>query len=186
MLAEPAERPDSAERRPLERRPLAVDEIRDPLLEVLRELVRLRLRQSTRADGCLQLFVRRGRHGVDESADALVLVLGDLRERLAARELRAQLRLGQAEVARRGVELAEHPEPVAVMAEPAEAEAEREVAGVDAGLQRIALLLRQLARRDRGVDLLLHGVLQRVRERARADAQLLRRVVDDGLARVPV
>src|SRR5205085_4178414 len=55
-------------------------------------------------------------------------------------------------------------------------------ARLDALLELVALRLRQLPGRDRGVDPVLERLLQRRAERARRDAELLRRVVHDRLA----
>ena len=86
--------------------------------------------------------------------------LGHLGEALAALELRVQLVLGQAEVARGPVE----PVPERVRAAGTVPEAgradEREVAGLDPLLQLRALLLGQPAAGDGGVDPVLVRLLQ--------------------------
>ena len=69
--------------------------------------------------------------------------------------------------------------------EAATAEEERHVAGVDPLLDPVALRLRQPACLDGRVDAVLQGLLQRGGQRARLDAELLRSVVQDGLAFLP-
>src|SRR5262249_94193 len=113
--------------------------------------------------------------------DGLVLRLGDLGERLASLELRAQLVLRQAEIARRGVQTSsEHPERV-VHAEAGAAE-ERQVAGLDVLLELLALGLREPARGNRGVDPVVGRVLGRRAGRARRAAELPSRVIHHRLA----
>src|SRR5262249_20577176 len=128
-----------------------------------------------------QLLLRAGDDCVHQSVDGLVLRLGDVGERLAALELRAKLRLRQAEIARRGIDArSEHVER-AVHAEAGAAE-EREVAGLDVLLQLITLGFWQPTRGDGGVDPVLERLLERRAERAGRDAELLRRVVHHRLA----
>lgn len=56
---------------------------------------------------------------------------------------------------------------------------ERNRAGLDLGLHRVALRLRERAGRDLGVDLVLLGLLKRARERTRLDPELTRSVGHD-------
>ena len=90
----------------------------------------------------------------------------------------SQLGLGQAEVARGGIESAEP--PAVVEAGPRAAE-QRHVAGFDPLLELGALGVREAARRNCGVDAVLERLLQGGAERARLDAELLGRVLQDRL-----
>src|SRR5689334_8404595 len=85
----------------------------------------------------------------DEARHGLAVRLRHLCEGLAARELGSQLLLAQSEVARRGVEAAEH---TAVMEATVRTREQREVAGLEALLQRVAFGLRDAACRNCGVD----------------------------------
>ena len=116
------------------------------LLQAGNDLVSVGLRQAAVGDCLIETLCRRGDERVDELVDGLSLVLGDLRERLAARECRTQLRLAEAEKGCGGVEVASP-----VMAEAAEergartveagADEQREHGRGDAALHRVALLL---------------------------------------------
>ena len=90
-----------AERRSLE---IAVDEVREVLLQMREHLVRLGLRELPRPDRCVELRLRLVHERVDETVDGLAVRLRDIRERLAVPERLAQLRLGDSEVRRRRIE----------------------------------------------------------------------------------
>src|SRR5262249_17887438 len=168
----------------------AVDEVVDVLLQVREPSLLLRLRQASVLDGLVELVLRVLDERVLEPVDGLVLILGDLGQRLAALELALQPRLGQAEVARGRVEaLVEEARPSGPAEAVAEAGAEarpaaeeREVVRLDPLLQRLALLLRQPAGRDGGIDAVLERLLDRGAQLAGLDAEVLCGVVDDRLA----
>jgi hypothetical protein len=83
---------------------LAVDEVVDAALEALKRTLLVGLGQAAGLDGRVELVLdvldKRGL----EAVDGLVLGLGDLGQALTGVEPAAELRLGQAEVAGRGVE----------------------------------------------------------------------------------
>ena len=79
---------------------LAVDEVVQVVGRPLQELVGLRLRDRAGLDCRVELRLRVGRQRLLEAVDRLALCLGDLGERLPRFELRAKLRLRQAEVLR--------------------------------------------------------------------------------------
>src|SRR5947208_537407 len=160
---------------------LAVDEVREPLRQAGENLLFLRCRQPSRGDGRIEFLLRGGLHGGEEPVDGLALVGGDLRERLARVELRAQLGVGEPEVGCGGGEGADVLEAETGAVAEAAAE-ERQSPSFDARLQRVTLLLRQPPGGDGRVDAVLERLLQRGGEGARLDAELLRGVVDDGLA----
>ena len=85
-----------------------VDEIRDALLQVGGDRVRLRLRQLAGRHRGRELLLLGRDQGRDQARRRLAARrVSDLGERLARLELRVQLVLGQAEVRRRGVDAAE-------------------------------------------------------------------------------
>ena len=156
------------------------------LLQAGNDLVSVGLRQVAIRHRRVQTLRRRGYERVDELVDGLSLVLGDLRERLAAHERRTQLRLAEAEEGCGGVEVA-----APVMAEATErgartveagADEQRERGRGDAALHGVALLLCQQAVRHGGVDPVLQRLLECVAELGRVDAKLLGRIVHDCLA----
>src|SRR5262249_985461 len=124
-----------------------VDHARDSVAQVVQHLVSLRLRQAARRDGGVYMLLRLGDERVDEPGDGLAVCLGHLRERLPALELRAELVLADAQLARRRVELPEVAELTVQAAEEG-----RIVAGVDALLEPIPLGSRHPPRRDGSVD----------------------------------
>ena len=101
------------------------------LLQAGNDLVSVGLRQLAVRDRLIETLRRRGNERVDELVDRLALVLGDLRERLAALERRTELRLVQAEKGCGGVEVASP-----VMAEATERDARTVEAGADEERER--------------------------------------------------
>src|SRR4051812_37404172 len=122
----------------------AVDETGDVRFQSGHHRVRLRLRQPASRYGRIELLLRRIDERLYEPIDGLPLRLGDGGQRLAALELCSQLGLGQAEVARGGIESAER--PAVVEAGPGATE-QRQVTGLDALLELGALRLRKATRR---------------------------------------
>jgi len=109
---------------------LAVDEIGDPLVEIAQDPLFLRLRQPAGRDDVVELLLGVILEGRDQTVDRLVLVLRNLRQRLAALELCLDLRFGQPEVRRSGVEAGEVAEVTEVAEEssgPAKAPEEGEL-----------------------------------------------------------
>src|SRR5262249_18480104 len=88
----------ATEHRPEALRPGSVDEVGDVLPDVAQELVGLSLRELAVLDGLVEVALGVGHQRVDEPVDGLLLILGDVRERLAALELRQKLGLTEAEV----------------------------------------------------------------------------------------
>jgi hypothetical protein len=82
---------------------LAVDEVVDPVGQVGDDLCLLCLGEAPVLDGLLEVGLRSRDQGVLEPIDGLVLLLGDLGERGALAEARAERLLGDAEVVRRCV-----------------------------------------------------------------------------------
>ena len=125
------------------------------------------------------MLLQVGHERVDQAVDRLAVVLRDLRERFAALELGPKLILGQAEIGRGRVELAEE---VAARAEAVREAEEWHVAGLDPRLELVALRLRDLARRDGCVYPVLERLLEGVAQGSGRNAELLRGIVDDRLA----
>src|SRR5438552_18895712 len=138
--------------------------MRDAITETAQHLVLLGLRQAACGDGAVEPLLRRVHEGIDQPGHRLALCGRDLGETLPALELRTKLRLGQAEVTRRGGEVSEEAE----VPEPrAEASEEGEVAGVETLLEGVSFRLRQPARGNGRVDAVGQRLLQRVAQLAR-------------------
>src|SRR4029079_3049206 len=147
---------------------LAVDQVVEVLLEARKDPLLLGGGEPPRLHGGVELRLRVLEHGVLQSGDRLVLRLGDVGDALAAFEPRAQLGLGQAEVARGRVEAVHEPVRAARMPEPEGRPTEqRQLPGLDALLELLALLLGQAPVGDGRVDAVLERLLQRGAQLAR-------------------
>src|SRR4029079_18146696 len=93
-----------------ELRPRAVDEVGDLLLQPAQDRLLLTRRQLAGRHRGVEILLRRVVERLDEAVDRLVLRLGHVGHRLAALELRPELRLGQTEVAGRSAEPHDVPE----------------------------------------------------------------------------
>src|SRR2546422_1247417 len=108
------------------------------------------------------------------------MVFRDLRKRLAAPELGAELRLRQPKIARRSVQAGERTEVAEAMVESA---AEQwEVTALNPLLELVAFRLSQTTRSDGGVDPIGERLLESIAELGGRDTELRSRVVDHGLA----
>ena len=171
--------------------------------EAGQQLRLLLLRELARCHGRVELL--RGRVGDRrlEPLDRLALGLRDVRKRLARTQLRGQLCRLQAEIGRDVVgachQAGAEPEPeteggrsagaaeagtaeVAARAAEAGAAEDRLRAVLDALLDRVGLLLGQLAGRHLRVDLIGERLLECIAELGRVDPERAGGVVDDGLA----
>ena len=130
-----------------------VHHVLDPLRQVGEDLVALLLGEPPGLDGGGDVLLRRVDHRLDEAVDGLALGTGNLGERVAALEPLAQLVAGQTEVGRGSFEASEVNLVVvagAVVEErPAE---ERGALGLEMLLERVRLLLREVAVCDGRVD----------------------------------
>ena len=130
----------------------------------------------------VEVGLRRGDESVGEPGRGLAFGLGDLGECVAVLEARAELRLGDAEVAGRRREVDEAVVAAAMVAHAGTDADERHLTRLDPLLELGALSRRDRARLHGRVDAVFERLLQRGVELVGADAELLRGVGDDRIA----